>query len=123
MEKVLLVVLGAIIGAVPTILIGWMNLKAEKERQIRELGLEMALSEYKIQCELVFREGKGIIMPPVAFIGTAYQGVKKLMDNDLDPSQFKKAYKDLAKVVKEYGEIVREHSVSPTGSKQDNSDS
>lgn len=103
---------GAIIGAVPTIVIGKMNLKAEKERQMRELGLQMALVEYQVQCQVRCNPGDELL-PPVAFIGTAYQAVRKLMGDDLDIEQFEKVYKETSELVVKYGKVVHEHSAKP----------
>ncbi|MBI9078682.1 MAG: hypothetical protein JEY79_02960 [Pseudodesulfovibrio sp.] len=108
MEKILLIVLGAFIGAVPTLIMGWMNLKATKERHMRELGLKMALAEYKVHTDLVVAKGKGKFSPPSAYLAPAYQSVLKLMDTNLSTTDFDKVYTDLAEIARENSKAAEE---------------
>ena len=78
---------GAVIGAVPTIIIGRMNLKAEKEKHTRELGIQMALTDYQVSCDAYFRDVESP-EPAYRFILPAYQLIKKLMDEKLSPDEF-----------------------------------
>lgn len=98
-------VVGALIGAVPTILIGKMNLKAEKERRTRELGIQMALADYQAACNA---ELQGVESPASSyrFIMPAYQLIKKLMDENLSPEEFEDAFEDARRIYLEALSVV-----------------
>jgi len=101
MKEVLLVLVGAIIGAAPTIIAALINQKAEREKHLRQLAVELALAEYRADVEWVRRREKKTLHPPASHIAPAYAGVKGFMSGDLSPEGIHKTYDKIEEVTLE----------------------
>jgi len=108
MEQVMLVVVGAIIGAVPTLILGWMRFKSEEKKQLRALAIEVALTEYKCQCEL--SRGQNVtIPPPITYVPGKFDTVKTCLGPQLSFEELDKIYKNLAENGKTARNLMNKH--------------
>ncbi len=101
---------GAIVGAVPTVVIGWLKNRAEKETQLRQMALELALADRKNHCEINSRKrGQVAYFPPTAFIASAYVSVREFMSGKLRPEDIEDKYARIAETVSANGSAIRDH--------------
>lgn len=62
MESGWFVVIGAAVGVIPTLLTGWLTKRAEKQKQLREMALKVALAEHERTMEIAkFTKGPKVI--------------------------------------------------------------
>lgn len=106
--------LGSLVGAfsvtLSTLLAGWLKQRAEKEKHLRQLAIEIALAEHKMRLDIAFKkEGKAILSPPLAFIPPAYASVKLFMDGKLRADEIEQKYEEVSKISKENGRGVLTH--------------
>ncbi len=110
MESGWFVVIGASIGIIPTLIVGWLNQRAEKERHFRQLAMEMALAEYGTLVDIAMKlENKVTILPPTAFIAPAYVGVEKFMDGNIRADEIADAYAEISEIVCKNSDGVKTH--------------
>lgn len=106
MESGWFVVVGAIVGALPGVIFGWMSIHSAKDRQLRQMALEAALAEFKMHSDLIIQHGGGNFKPPSAYFAPAYFSVLALMAKELKPSEIEAAYKKISEMVETNGECV-----------------
>lgn len=106
MESGWFVVIGAIVGALPGVIFGWMSIRSAKDRQLRQMALEAALAEFKMHSELIIQHGRGNLKPPSAYFAPAYLSVLALMANKLKPTEIEAAYKKMSEMVKANSECL-----------------
>lgn len=105
MESGWFAVIGAMIGAagvaIPTLVVGWLNQRAEKERHLRELALEIALADFKKTVEIYKERDKDVtaeILSPVNFVPFAYASVSKFLNGDINADDIPNVYAELGKI-------------------------
>lgn len=96
MESGWFVVIGAVIGVIPTVIVAWINQREEKERDLRQLALELALAEYRGILDHS-RPGQKIF-PPSVFVPAAHRAVTAYMRDSLDPDDLHKYAAELAEI-------------------------
>lgn len=102
MESGWFVVIGALIGALPTLVIAKMNNDAQNKRQLRQLALEMAINERKAMIDVAKENGKPARIPPQsAFLPPAYVAVQQFLSGDAKTIDFEKAYDEIHKLASE----------------------
>lgn len=115
MEKIWLLVIGGILGAVPTLIMGWINIRAAEERQRKQidadheknfkaLAVQMALTDYQMACD-AHAKRLGIPRPSFHYILPAYQIIKKIMDSDVSPDDFDEVFEE-AKIAHESARVT-----------------
>tara|TARA_Y100001954_G_scaffold235560_1_gene293626 strand:- start:19933 stop:20253 length:321 start_codon:yes stop_codon:yes gene_type:complete len=94
--------MGAAVGVVPTILVGWLRQRAEKQHQLRQLALEIALAEQQKDIEIAKHSEERVpIHPTITYVLPAYTTVKGFMDGSIRVKDISKVYLNLADVVNE----------------------
>jgi hypothetical protein len=102
MESGWFVVIGALIGAFPTLVIAKMNNDAQNRRQLRQLALEMAINERKAMIDVAKENGKPARIPSQsAFLPAAYATVQHFLSGDAKTIDFEKAYAEIRKLASE----------------------
>lgn len=102
MESGWFVIIGAVIGALPTLVIAKMNNDAQNKRQLRQLALEMAINERKAMIDVAKENGKPTRIPPQsAFLPAAYAAIQEFLSGDAKAIDFQRAYAEIQKVASE----------------------
>ena len=102
MESGWFVVIGALIGALPTLVIAKMNNDAQNKRQLRQLALEMAINDRKAMIDVAKENGNPARIPAQSvFLPPAYAAVQQFLSGDITTIDFEKAYAEILKVVSE----------------------
>ncbi|WP_156925245.1 hypothetical protein [Nitratidesulfovibrio termitidis] len=102
MESGLFVVIGAVIGALPTLIIAKMNGNAQNRRQLRQLALEMALEERRQMIDVAKEDSRPSRIPPLsAFLPVAYESIQRFLSGDTKVIDFEKAYAEIHRLASE----------------------
>lgn len=102
MESGWFVVIGAAVGVIPTLLTGWLTKRAEKQKQLREMALKVALAEHERTMEIAkFTKGPKVIPPSYTHIPMAYMAVRKCMSGEMKPEDIPQYYEELARLIEE----------------------
>lgn len=96
---------GAVIGAVASIVTVWVQAKTQDRREKIRHAAELALEDYKLQLDLARKSGKQVSIPPVVLFLHYHLGLMDLMENGKLNSD---TIKELAEQNIKFSDVIKE---------------